>query len=300
MRTVFFVVLDGLGDEPIPDLGDRTPLEAADTPHLDRLAAQGSLGSCTTVGEGIAPESDIAVMALLGYDPAESHPGRGVVEALGAGVDFEDGDLAWRCNFATVEDWPNLADRRAGRDVSSDEAASLARKISESVTLTDADYVFRATTAHRAVLKIRSHLGPLGAEIDNTDPAYERRGALGVAREKFENRIQEARALDKDDEAAVRGAQLTNEFTRKSHQVLADAEVNASRREEGKLEANVILCRDAGNRLADIEPIEERYGASFGCFVEMPVEAGIASMTGMSQVPAVEPGDDLLGISIRS
>jgi len=293
MRTVFFVVLDGLGDEPIPDLGDRTPLEAAETPHLDGLAARGSLGSCTTVGEGIAPESDIAVMALLGYDPAEAHPGRGVVEALGAGVDFQDGDLAWRCNFATVEDWPDLADRRAGRDVSSEEAASLARAISEKVSLADADFVFRATTAHRAVLRIRSKLGPLGAEIDNTDPAYERRGALGVARESFEVRIQEARALDEDDEAAVRGAQLTNEFTRKSHEILADAEVNTRRREEGKLEANVILCRDAGNRLPEIEPIEERYGATFGCFVEMPVEAGIAAMTGMRQVPADEPGDDL-------
>lgn len=127
MRTVFFVVLDGLGDEPIPDLGNRTPLEAAATPHLDALAAEGSLGSCTTVGEGIAPESDIAVMALLGYDPARDHPGRGVVEALGAGIDFQDGDLAWRCNFATVEDWPNLADRRAGRELSSEEGEALAR-----------------------------------------------------------------------------------------------------------------------------------------------------------------------------
>ena len=59
----------------------------------------------TTVGEGIAPESDIAVFAILGYDPREEHPGRGVVEALGVGMDFGDGDLAYRVNFATAE-WP--------------------------------------------------------------------------------------------------------------------------------------------------------------------------------------------------
>src|SRR5207248_6810171 len=88
MKRLLYVCLDGLGDDPIPEFGGRTPLEAADTPFLDSLARRGRLGSVTTVGEGIAPESDIAVFAILGYDPREEHPGRGVVEAVGTGMEF--------------------------------------------------------------------------------------------------------------------------------------------------------------------------------------------------------------------
>src|SRR5919204_439614 len=101
MRRLLYVCLDGLADDPVPELGDRTPLEAARTPFLDSLARQGRTGVVTTVGPGIAPESDIAVFAILGYDPREEHPGRGVVEAIGSGVGFEGGDLAYRVNFAT-------------------------------------------------------------------------------------------------------------------------------------------------------------------------------------------------------
>ncbi|HEX7463666.1 MAG TPA: phosphoglycerate mutase, partial [Actinomycetota bacterium] len=114
MNRLLYVCLDGLGDDPVPELGDRTPLEAADTPFLDSLAARGRTGTVVTVGEGIAPESDIAVFAILGYDPKGEHPGRGVVEAVGSGMDFRDGDLAYRVNFATA-DWPTILDRRVGR-----------------------------------------------------------------------------------------------------------------------------------------------------------------------------------------
>src|SRR5437588_12298993 len=87
MNRLLYVCLDGLGDDPIPEFGGQTPLEAADTPFLDSLAQRGRLGSVTTVGPGIAPESDIAVFAILGYDPREEHPGRGVVEAVGTDMD---------------------------------------------------------------------------------------------------------------------------------------------------------------------------------------------------------------------
>src|SRR2546426_9864759 len=114
---ILYVILDGLGDEPHPDLGNRTPLQAANTPNLDALAQKGRCGTVVTVGEGIAPESDIAVFAILGYDPRTEHSGRGPLEALGAGIEMRDGDLAWRANFATVDDNNELADRRAGRDL---------------------------------------------------------------------------------------------------------------------------------------------------------------------------------------
>lgn len=285
MRTVFFVVLDGLGDDPIPDLDGRTPLEAASTPHLDRAAAEGAVGICTTVGEGIAPESDIAVMSLLGYDPTVDHPGRGPIEAVGAGVEVEDGDLAWRCNFATVDEWPNLSDRRAGRDITSEEAGALAAEIVERVDLENAEFVFRSTVGHRAVLRIRDSRGPLGGDIGNTDPAYERRGSLGIALEDYPWEVQQARAVDPSDEAALRGAMLTNLFTRAAHEVLTGSETNRRRKDEGKLPANVVLCRDAGDHVPHLRQIGDVYQAGFGCFVEMPVEAGIAEVTGMQQVP---------------
>src|SRR5947208_34228 len=115
MKKILFIVLDGLGDRPVAELGDRTPLEAADLPHLNRLAASGQQGTVITVGKGIAPESDVAVMAILGYDPLRFHAGRGPLEALGAGLPFQDGDLALRGNFATLGAGHSMTARRRGR-----------------------------------------------------------------------------------------------------------------------------------------------------------------------------------------
>src|ERR671923_684911 len=120
MNRLLYVCLDGLGDDPIPELDDRTPLEAARTPFLDSLARKGRSGTVVTVGEGIAPESDIAVFAILGYDPHTQHAGRGPLEALGSGLEMRDGDLAWRANFATLDDEGMIVDRRAGRDLATD------------------------------------------------------------------------------------------------------------------------------------------------------------------------------------
>jgi 2,3-bisphosphoglycerate-independent phosphoglycerate mutase len=119
---ILYVILDGLGDRPIAALGGRTPLEAAATPHLDRLAAAGQQGLVTTVGEGIAPESDVAVTAILGYDPTVYHAGRGPLEALGAGLAFQSGDLALRGNFATGGEGRKILDRRVGRNLASEDA----------------------------------------------------------------------------------------------------------------------------------------------------------------------------------
>src|SRR5437016_4381913 len=152
---ILYVILDGLGDEPHPDLGGRTPLEAAKTPNLDALARKGRTGTVVTVGEGIAPESDIAVFSILGYDPRTEHAGRGPLEALGAGLEMRDGDLAWRANFATVDENGTITDRRAGRDLSTDEAKALADAVNANVTLQSAVATFLATSEHRGVLHLR-------------------------------------------------------------------------------------------------------------------------------------------------
>jgi 2,3-bisphosphoglycerate-independent phosphoglycerate mutase len=291
LKRILYVILDGLGDDPLDALEGKTPLEAASTPNLDRLARDGRNGYVTTVGEGIAPESDIAVFAILGYDPREHHSGRGPLEAVGAGLEVNDGDLAYRVNFATVEPddggW-TIIDRRVGRDLSSEEAHALAEEVQNKVRLQNADFEFRATVGHRGVLVVRSSEGPLSAEIENSDPAYGREGSLGVAKETFDNKVIEVAPLKghEDDPAAGRAADLTNEWLRASHKVLSESEINRRREAEGKLPANFILTRDAGDHLPKLTPFKEKFGPEFGCFVEMPVELGIARLMGMGVVEA--------------
>jgi len=216
VKQILYVILDGLGDDPLDELGGATPLEVARTPHLDRLAASGRNGYVTTVGEGIAPESDIAVFAILGYDPHEHHTGRGPIEAVGAGLEVRDGDLAYRVNFATVEpfgDGWSIVDRRVGRDLTSEEAAALGSEIQEKVLVDGASFDFRATVGHRGVLVMRANEGTLSADVENSDPAYGRQGALGVAKETFDNEVVHVTPVPghEDDGSAQLAARVTNE-----------------------------------------------------------------------------------------
>ncbi len=287
-KKILYVVLDGLGDRPIPDLGDKTPLEAAETPGLDSLAARGICGMVYPVGKGISPESDIAVISILGYDPHRYYTGRGPLEAYAVGVDVRDGDLVYRSNFATVgENW-EIVDRRAGRNVTTEEATELSRELNEKVKLTStpATFVFKNTVEHRAVLVIRCQGKHLSGEVSNTDPAYGKKGSLGVALKTYEKKVQKCVPLGgaTNPEGARIAAELTNEFTEKSHAVLDESPVNKERIARGSLPANVILNRDAGDRLPKFPSMEERYGLNFGCIVEMPVERGIALLTGMHPI----------------
>jgi 2,3-bisphosphoglycerate-independent phosphoglycerate mutase len=284
MRRLLYVCLDGLADDSIPEFDGRTPLEAAATPFLDALAARGRTGSVVTVGPGIAPESDIGVFGILGYDPAEEHPGRGVLEAIGVGMEISDGDLAYRVNFATA-DWPNIVDRRVGRDLSSEEATALATEVNRELTLPGATFELRATVEHRGVLLIRSNEGALSAAVTNTDPAYRKEGSLGVALETFEPVVARCEPLA-DTAGARRAAELTNAFVEGSARILVRSETNEHRRRAGKLPGNVILTRDGGDHVPHLQPIRDRFGPTWGCFVEMPVEAGIAAVLGMHTVDA--------------
>ena len=291
MKKIVYVILDGLGDDPLDALDGKTPLEVARTSNLDRLAADGRNGYVTTVGEGIAPESDIAVFAILGYDPHEHHTGRGPIEAVGAGLEMEKGDLAYRVNFATVEadrDGWEIVDRRVGRDLTSEEAQALAAEVEQKVAIPNAAFEFKATIGHRGVLMLRSDEGPLSAEVENSDPAYGREGALGVAKETFDNHVVHVTPVagHEDSEDAQRAARLTNDWLRASYGVLEGSDVNRARRGARKLPGNFILTRDGGDHLPDLVPFKEKFGPEMGCFVEMPVELGIARLTGMGIVEA--------------
>ena len=291
MKKLLYVCLDGLGDDPIPEFDGRTPLEAAPTPALDALASRGRTGTVVTVGDGIAPESDIAVFAILGYDPREEHPGRGVVEAVGSDMEYRDGDLAYRVNFATGR-WPEIQDRRVGRDLSSEESHALADEVNERLTLPRATFTLKATVEHRGSLVIRADEGSLSAEVTNTDPAYRKEGSLGVALETFEPVVARCEPLQ-DIEAAHHSAELTNRFVEDAAKILDVSQTNAERRRRGKLPGNLILTRDAGDHLPKLQSIRDRFGPDWGCFVEMPVERGIAKMLGMHPVAAPRLGIDI-------
>jgi 2,3-bisphosphoglycerate-independent phosphoglycerate mutase len=199
-------------------------------------------------------------------------------------MEFRDGDLAYRVNFATAE-WPHIVDRRVGRDLSSEEAEALAGEVNRTLSLPNASFRLKATVEHRGALVIRDDDGPLSAEVTNTDPAYRKDGSLGVALETFEPQVARCEPLA-DTDAAHRAADLTNTFVESAARILDVSEVNRERRNAGKLPGNLILTRDAGDHLPTLQTIRERFGPSWGCFVEMPVERGIAKMLGMIPVAA--------------
>ncbi|KYH42344.1 MAG: phosphoglycerate mutase AP superfamily, partial [Candidatus Bathyarchaeota archaeon B63] len=125
-----------------------------------------------------------------------------------------------------------------------------------------------------------------------TDPAYERFEGMGVAKPNFGMFLQRSVPLVETEEAR-RAAQLLNEFTEKSHEVLDGHEVNRRREAEGKLKANVILSRDAGDRVPRFFSINERYGVRFACLADMPVERGISRLVGMHLIPLPPPTGDI-------
>ena len=285
-----------MGDQPVKELGGKTPLEAAKTPHMDSLAKNGKTGLMYTVGKGMAPESDVAVVSVLGYDPFQYHVSRGALESVGAGMDMKSGDLAIRCNFGTLApDNSSIIDRRAGRNLTQEEADKLADAINEQVELEahPVSLEIKSTVAYRAALVIRTENSPLSGNISNTDPAYKRINSVGVADLDAEMVLKICNPLD-DTEAAKVSAKLVNEFTIKATQVLDNHEVNQKRVKEGKLKANVILSRDAGSMIPDFPLLRDIYGLDFVCLADMNVERGISKLAGMSLVDLPLPSKDLV------
>lgn len=288
---MIYVLLDGVGDLPNPSLDGKTPLEAAKTPSLDTLTKNGALGDAITVGRGIAPESDIAVFNMLGYTFGKEYPGRGVIESIGAKVDFVNGDLAMRGNFATLDSNGNITDRRAGRNIPYQDAQAVARELESGVQFSEkrASVSVVPTVAHRVSVRIRVEGTPLSADVGNTDPAYERIRGMGVARNTTEQmRIAECMPLS---ESANLSAKLINEFSSEAVRILGTSQTNVSRRTRRLQELSCVLLRDTGAALPKVQPIGEVHSMSFSCIVDMPVEIGIAQVLKMTPYKAGSLGD---------
>ena len=279
---LLFIAIDGMGDLPIEALGNKTPLEVAETPNLDSLAKTGKTGLMYSVKKGVAPESDVAVISLLGYDPFKYSTGRGVIEAAGVGLNMKDGDLALRCNFATLGQGKNILDRRVGRSLTTEEATGLTQSVNKEIKLESypATFEFKNTLGHRAVLLIKSKSKPLSSHITNSDPAYTIINGIGVAQTNVEMVLKTCEPMDNTDAAKV-SAGLVNEFITKTHELWENHPINVKRAKQGKLKANVALTRDAGHLLPKFFNINKRYHVNFACLADMHTERGIAQLVGM-------------------
>jgi len=286
---MIYVLLDGVGDLPHPDLDGKTPLEAANTPTLDKIASNGTIGEVISVGKGIAPESDIAVFNMLGYKFKHAdYAGRGVIEAIGVGIDFKDGDLALRGNYSTLNDEEIIIDRRAGRHIEKEDADGVAKEIEDKIKLTSPDIsvVVAPTIGHRVTVRIRKESQKLSSRITNTDPAYSNIGGMGVAKAVGDFlKIEKCLPLE-DTEDSKFTANLVNEFSEKSIEIMKNSQINKKRQEENKKQLSCILLRDAGNKFPDVIPINEKYGMNFSCIVDMPVELGISEVLKMKAFEA--------------
>ncbi|HJL67383.1 MAG TPA: alkaline phosphatase family protein [Nitrosopumilus sp.] len=286
---MIYVLLDGVGDLPHPDLDGKTPLEAANTPVLDKIASNGAIGEVISVGKGIAPESDIAVFNMLGYKFNHAdYAGRGVIEAIGVGIDFKNGDLALRGNFSTLNDDEVIIDRRAGRHIEKEDADGVAKEIEEKIKFSDPNtsVVVSPTIGHRVTVRIRTNTQKLSSKITNTDPAYSNIGGMGVAKAVGDFlKIEKCLPIEENDDAKFT-ASLVNEFSEQSINILKESQINEKRRAADKKQLSCILLRDAGNKFPDVIPINEKYGMEFSCIVDMPVELGISDVLKMKAFEA--------------
>ena len=266
------VICDGMADRPVPELGDRTPLEAARKPNMDELARRGICGLMDTIAPGLPPGSDAAHLALLGYDPFEVYTGRGPFEAAGAGIALEAGDIALRANYATVDRRLIVKDRRAGRIQKTEELD----KAIQRIRLADAQFLFKSTVAHRAALVLRGK--GLSPEVADNDPHE-----VGV-------KIPRVRALDKK---AGKTAKVLNDFLRKAHRVLNAHPLNKRRVREGLLPANYLLLRGAGV-VPRLDSLQTRLGLRGACVAATALVKGVCKLAGMEviDVPGSTTGVD--------
>jgi len=255
-----------MADRPLKELDWKTPLEAARKPSLNRIAKTGICGIMDPISPGLPPGSDTATLALLGYDALKVYSGRGAFEAIGSGVNVLPDDVAFRCNFATVDNNLVVLDRRAGR-ISNEDASKLAESL-QKIKLkksSNAVFLFKNTIQHRAVLVIR---GPkLSTAVSDSDP------------EKVGEKISEIKPLDESPEARLT-AEILKELMQKFHEVLKQHPVNKERVKRGLLPANIILCRGAGT-IPNIKPLSQIYDINTACIGATPLIRGVCKTAGM-------------------
>lgn len=265
MKGIIFVI-DGMGDRPVKELGDKTPLENARTPAMDKMVEEGITGIMDTIRPGVRPGSDTAHLTLLGYNPYEVYTGRGPFEAAGVNLDVQPGDIAFRCNFATADEDLTITDRRAGRISSGTD--KIADTINQMKIDDNVQIIFKESDAHRAVLVLRGK--GLSDQITDADPKHEG------------NKPKTVKPLD-DSEEAKYTADVVNQFVNKSYEMLKEHPVNLERIKEGKHPANIVLPRGVG-AVPSVPSFEDKYGLKGACVAETGLIKGIGKIVGMDVI----------------
>lgn len=251
---IVMLVMDGLGGLPRPDTG-LTELETARTPHLDRLAFEGSVGFHTPVGRGITPGSGPGHLSLFGYDPVRWQIGRGVLEALGIDFDLQPSDVAARGNFCTVAANGVITDRRAGR-IATDKMEKIVQRLQENIREIDGIQVFvRPVKEHRFVLVLRG--AGLSPELTDTDPQRE-----GV----------QVPPVEPISPAAREAARVANEFVARARALMKD-----------EPQANMLMLRGFASH-PHPPGVEEVYKLKAAAIAVYPMYRGLARLVGMDVV----------------
>ena len=261
-KKLVLVVLDGLGDLATRDQSYVTPLEAAATPNLDGLTRDSVQGRLTPVAPGITPGSGPGHLGLFGYDPIEFQVGRGVIEALGLGVELKAGDVAARANFCTLDPNGIVTDRRAGRietKVCEDLCGLLSSKIKKIGTT---EVIIKPGKGHRFVVVFRGK----GLEGPLTDADPHREGSKIPA-------VKPTNAKSAKQKAA---AKLIVEFYKKALPLL-----------KGKQPANGFLMRGIAHQ-PKIPTFQERYKLNAACIAVYPMYKGLAQLVGMKKLEGTE------------
>lgn len=259
-KKVLLAIADGLGDRPCEMLGYKTPLEFARKKHLNVLTEAGAAGIMDLYQAGTPVGTDLGHLILFGYG-IEDYPGRGPIEAFGDGMQLIGGDIAFRCNFATVDAERRVIDRRAGR------IRSGTKELADAINGIEVDGIkvlFKEATEHRAVMVLRGK--GLSPYISDTDPKKE-----GVC-------VKEAVAKEDSLESHFT-AQILNRVIDRVQEILSAHPLNLERKEQGLLPANIILTRGAG-RMTQIEKITERLGFQACCIASERTVLGVAGLAG--------------------
>ena len=280
------IILDGAADLPTPELGGKTPLEAAHIPTLDKMAREGINGVFSAFGPSVLVGSDTAIMAILGYDPYKVYTGRGPLEAAGAGLDLLPGDVAFRCNYITVTDDMKIINRTAGYPR---EGIEILEQEINRLELHDkkVDFTFKNSMDYRCVLRFRGY--NISAQVSDMDPNY---NAIPDALDNVDL-LQEGESkviLAKPTVAAGEAknmAKILNEFVSKSHLILKELPFNRERIAAGLPPANCVLPR-GGGETPSMKSFRSQWGLSAGCVAGTGLVKGMARLMGM-EVPEI-PG----------
>jgi 2,3-bisphosphoglycerate-independent phosphoglycerate mutase len=253
MKTVVLLG-DGMGDFPVEKLGNRTPLQAAHAPTIRQIAAAGEVRMVSTVPEGLPPGSDVANMAILGYDAALNYTGRAPIEAAGADLAMASDDVAFRCNLVTVQDG-TMVDYSAGH-ISTEEAAELIHVLEQE--LGEEGLSFHVGVQYRHLL-----IWKKGAADARCMPPHE------ISDQAVEPHLPEGP-----------GSEAIHMLMERSKTILAEHPVNQQRVAEGKAPATQIWLWGQG-RSMQLDSYQHLYGLGGGIVSAVDLLKGLAKLAGL-------------------